>query len=118
MANYFTTLPTEKQEILKRSLNGHASSELYVYVKSKPYILDCIANTRNEKAVKLVRKKVYATGKEFVEKLTYTDGTIASKEDKKKYYNQFKYFVKTYTNLTNNGRYNWQAIEKNAEEAA
>lgn len=116
MANYFTTLPTEKQEMLKRSLNGIASQELYAYVRSKHYILDCIANTRDEKAVKLVRKKIYAIGKQFSQGLTYEDGTSCDEETQKKYYNQFKYFVKTYTRLTN-GRYNWHAIEKNAEEA-
>jgi len=106
MGNPFTNMPTETQEALRATCNAKVSDALVEYTQTNQYLLDTIANTRDAKGKKIAQKTINCWANEVAEtQIHLTD------QQKKKVKNQFKYFVKTYTNVLK-GRYNWTAINK------
>ncbi len=116
------TVNAEQSEEIKDIVRNKVGQKLREYTLSKQFILDMLTHDMDKQGRKIALKEVNRLANKFTPKiLKYERDKYGVDEDfenreLKKCKNQFKYFIKTYTNVLNHKKYNWNAIQKQAKE--
>jgi len=117
------TVDSEQSEKIKDIVKNKVGQKLGEYSLSKQFTLDILAQKVDKQGRKIALKEVNRLANLFTPKiLKYEKDKYRLDEgfedrELKKCKNQFKYFIKTYTNVLDHNKYNWSVIQKQAKEA-
>jgi hypothetical protein len=118
------TLNAEQSEKIKSIVQSKVGQKLGEYSLSKQFTLDILAQKVDKQGRQIALKEVNRLANLFspkilkYEKDKYKFDEGFEDRELKKFKNQFKYFIKTYTNVLDHNKYNWNVIQKQAKEKA